>query len=280
MELGEVAGLIIDPQYAYGDEGTDSVPADSTLLFLIQLAEIIETEQVEEEPQEKAQFEIEDLTGDQGVLKKKFVEGEAGRSPMPEDFVLVHYEGRLLHDGTLFDSSYERGEPLAFPVGVGAVIPGWDIGLMSMEVGEKAQIVVNSDYGYGEEGRGPIPGGATMIFSIEFLDMWKPEPEAVQEEPVESRAEQQPAQAEPVKQEETPEEPAAETTSEPVAEPTAEPVSQQKEQETVTEEPVAPKPVAKEEVAPEPITVEQAVPETEVEEELVQELDETPEPVE
>lgn len=57
---------------------------------------------------------------------------------MPEDFVLVHYEGRLLHDGTLFDSSYERGEPLAFPVGVGAVIPGWDIGLMSMEVGEKS----------------------------------------------------------------------------------------------------------------------------------------------
>ena len=51
MELGEVAGLIIDPLYAYGDEGTDSIPPDSTLLFLLQLAEIIEAEEVEEQPQ-------------------------------------------------------------------------------------------------------------------------------------------------------------------------------------------------------------------------------------
>ena len=54
---------------------------------------------------------------------------------------------------------------------------------MSMEVGERAQIVINSDYGYGDEGRGAIPGGATMIFSIEFLDMWTPEEEQVEEEP-------------------------------------------------------------------------------------------------
>lgn len=88
--------------------------------------------------------------------------------------MLVHYEGRLLQDGTLFDSSYQRGQPLAFPVGVGAVIKGWDIGIMSMEVGEKSQIVITSDYGYGDEGRpGIIPGGATMVFSIEFLDIIK-----------------------------------------------------------------------------------------------------------
>ena len=125
-------------------------------------------------------FGIEILTEDQGVLKKKFVAGEEGRFPAPGDIVVVHYEGRLLQDGTLFDSSYERGEPIAFPIGVGAVIQGWEIGIMSMTVGEKSQIVVTSDYGYGDEGRGSIPGGATMIFNVEFLDMWTPEPEETQ----------------------------------------------------------------------------------------------------
>ena len=55
---------------------------------------------------------------------------------------------------------------------------------MSMTVGEKSQIVVTSDYGYGDEGSGPIPGRATMIFNVEFLDMWTPEPEETEQEPV------------------------------------------------------------------------------------------------
>ena len=180
MTLGEVAGIVIHPDYGFGSQANSKVPADSTLLFLFQLIEINEpVQEVEEAPQQEMQedFGIEILTQDQGVLKKKFVAGEEGRSPAPEDIVVVHYEGRLLHDGTLFDSSYERGEPIAFPIGVGAVIQGWEIGIMSMTVGEKSQIVVTSDYGYGDEGSGPIPGGATMIFNVEFLDMWTPEPE-------------------------------------------------------------------------------------------------------
>ena len=84
------------------------------------------------------EYDIEVLTPDSGVLKKKFTAGEEGMRPSPEDIVVVHYEGRLLEDGTLFDSSYKRGEPLAFPIGVGAVIQGWEIGIMSMEVGERA----------------------------------------------------------------------------------------------------------------------------------------------
>ena len=62
-------------------------------------------------------------------------------------------------------------------MGVGAVIPGWDIGIMSMNVGEKSQIVVNSEYGYGDEGKaGVIPGGATMVFNVELLDIIEEEP--------------------------------------------------------------------------------------------------------
>lgn len=100
--------------------------------------------------------------------------GQTGKFAEAGDQVVVHYEGRLLQDGTLFDSSYKRGEPLVFPVGVGAVIQGWDIGIMSMEVGEKSQLVITSDYGYGDEGRtGIIPGGATMVFNVELLDVIK-----------------------------------------------------------------------------------------------------------
>ena len=128
------------------------------------------------------------------MLKAIFMPGSEDRKPQEGETVLVHYEGRLLQGGTLFDSSYNRGQPLAFPVGVGAVIPGWDIGIMSMNVGEKSQIVVTSDYGYGDEGRpGIIPGGATMVFNVELLDIM--EEETVQESSAEAAA-AEPEQAE------------------------------------------------------------------------------------
>ena len=60
-----------------------------------------------------------------------------------------------------------------FPVGLGRVISGWDIGIMSMELGEKAELTIASDYGYGDRGssRGGIPGGATMIFTVELVEI-------------------------------------------------------------------------------------------------------------
>ena len=59
-----------------------------------------------------------------------------------------------------------------FPIGLGRVIIGWDIGVMSMELGEKAELTISSDYGYGDKGRGKhIPGGATMIFYVELLEI-------------------------------------------------------------------------------------------------------------
>ena len=73
-------------------------------------------------------------------------------------------------DGTVFDSSYERNSPLNVNIGVGRVVKGWDIGIMSMDLGEKAELTIESDYGYGDNGRPPsIPGYATMIFTVELL---------------------------------------------------------------------------------------------------------------
>ena len=82
-------------------------------------------------------------------MKKITSEGEEGVRPSKGDKVSVHYEGRL-KDGTIFDSSFKRGSPIEFPIGVGRVVKGWDIGIMSMELGEKAELTIASDYGYGD----------------------------------------------------------------------------------------------------------------------------------
>lgn len=110
------------------------------------------------------------LTEDGGVIKKMIKEGE-DLAPEHGDECHVHYEGRL-EDGTVFDSSYDRGDPLTLSVGTGQVIKGWDIGISKMTLGEKAELVIQSDYGYGDAGSPPkIPGGATLIFVVELVQI-------------------------------------------------------------------------------------------------------------
>uniref|UniRef100_A0ACD5XXG5 Uncharacterized protein n=1 Tax=Avena sativa TaxID=4498 RepID=A0ACD5XXG5_AVESA len=85
------------------------------------------------------------------------------------DRVKVHYRGKLT-DGTVFDSSYERGDPIEFELGTGQVIKGWDQGILGMCVGEKRKLKIPSKLGYGESGSPPtIPGGATLIFDTELV---------------------------------------------------------------------------------------------------------------
>ena len=111
------------------------------------------------------------MTSDNGVIKRITSKGEPGVKPDKGLKVKVNYEGRL-EDGKVFDSSFKRGKPIHFPIGVGRVVKGWDIGIMSMELGEKAELTIASDYGYGDRGRkGRIPGGATMIFKVELIEI-------------------------------------------------------------------------------------------------------------
>ncbi|MFL1012201.1 peptidylprolyl isomerase [Flavisericum labens] len=83
--------------------------------------------------------------------------------------VSVHYKGQL-SDGTVFDSSYKRNEPIEFPIGVGQVIPGWDEGIQLLKVGDKARLVIPSHLGYGSRGAGGvIPPDATLVFDVELM---------------------------------------------------------------------------------------------------------------
>ena len=97
---------------------------------------------------------------------------EEGNGEMPEkgDNVKVHYTGMLL-DGTVFDSSVERGEPIEVPIGMGYVIPGWDEGILLMSKGEKGVLYIPYYLGYGDRGAGgEIPPFANLIFEVELID--------------------------------------------------------------------------------------------------------------
>jgi len=85
------------------------------------------------------------------------------------DTIQVHYRGTLAADGSEFDASYNRGQPLSFTVGKGQVIKGWDEGLLDMCVGDQRKLTIPPELGYGERGMGPIPGGSVLVFETELV---------------------------------------------------------------------------------------------------------------
>lgn len=101
-------------------------------------------------------------------LQYKILTNANGKKPTAKDTVSVNYEGRLI-DGTVFDSSYKRGEPSVFPLG--QVIDGWVEGLQLMPVGSKYQFVVPANLAYGEAGNVDIEPNSVLIFDVELLEI-------------------------------------------------------------------------------------------------------------
>ena len=102
-------------------------------------------------------------------LRYQIIQKGDGKKANKGDKVSVHYKGQLL-DGTVFDSSYKRKQPIDFNVGIGQVIQGWDEGIMLLNVGDKARFVIPSNLAYGERGAGGvIPPNATLIFDVELM---------------------------------------------------------------------------------------------------------------
>ncbi len=92
----------------------------------------------------------------------------AGAQPQPGQNVVVHYTG-YLDDGTIFDSSVQRGQPAEFPVD--QVIPGFREGVLGMKVGGRRRLIIPPELGYGAQGQGPIPPNARLTFDVELLEV-------------------------------------------------------------------------------------------------------------
>ncbi len=127
-------------------------------------------------PQRNVENDTIDLSENMENQEELVVEdiqvGTGSATVEPGDDIVIHYKGTLT-DGTVFDSSYDRGEPFQTQIGVGQVIEGWDEGVVGMKVGGKRKLTIPPNKGYGEQAVGSIPPNSTLIFEVELLEILK-----------------------------------------------------------------------------------------------------------
>ena len=171
MVVGEKRKFRIPAHLAYGSRGRPSIPANSTLIFDVELFDIFKpidyakVPPMEQLPGDSVTGDIS--TSDSGLQWYDITEGEGATPASAASTVEVHYTGWLT-DGTKFDSSVDRGQTIEFPLN--GVIAGWTEGVGSMKVGGKRKLIIPADLGYGAAGAGGvIPGGATLIFDVELV---------------------------------------------------------------------------------------------------------------
>lgn len=164
LHVGDKAILTIPPDLGYGAQAAGTIPANSTLIFEVELMEV--KEKISAKPYDVAGKDTLSL---QEGLKMILVKQGTGAKPTTGQTVIVHYSGYLT-DGSMFDSSVERGDPLQFPLGQGRVIKGWDLGIAALQVGSQARLIIPFQLGYGEAGYPPvIPAKANLIFDVELI---------------------------------------------------------------------------------------------------------------
>ena len=165
MSIGGKRQLLIPPDLAFGEAGSAAIPPNSTLILEVDLLNIVPA------PEPAVFPEIDESEYEETASGLQYYDLEVGdgASPQPGQQVQVHYTGWLT-DGTKFDSSIDRGIPIPFPLGTGSVIPGWDEGISTMQVGGIRLLRIPPELAYGSQGNGTIPPDATLIFEVRLLD--------------------------------------------------------------------------------------------------------------
>lgn len=198
LPVGSKATLLVPAALAYGSSGLGEIPPNTPLLFEIEVLEILSPDAYDQymmqmEKRERAAYEkhvadqfkkdkklINDYASDQKLRVKRTQKGVSymikkkgkGDKLKSGDKVTIHYEGTLL-DGTKFDSSFDRKEPITFILGQGKVIEGWEDALVNFQKGSKGVLLIPSKLAYGrlairEEGIN-IPGDSVLVFRIEVV---------------------------------------------------------------------------------------------------------------
>jgi peptidylprolyl isomerase len=164
MKVGEQRQLVIPPKLAYGERDRGPIPANSTLVFDVELVALGLIADPEQKPEKVSAAKLK--TAESGLKHAVLKEGD-GEAAKSHDRVTVHYIG-WLEDGKRFDSSLDHGRPFSFELGHGMVIPGWEEGVIGMKVGERRQLIIPAKLAYGETGTpgGPIPPNATLTFEV------------------------------------------------------------------------------------------------------------------
>ncbi len=162
LKVGDKATFTIPPELGYGSRSMGSIPANSTLIFDVELLGI-------KEPLKPMELKGDTIKTASGLKYQVVKKNPTGRKVKAGDKVMVHYSG-FFTDGKKFDSSVERGQPFNLMVGKGQVIKGWDEGLTYFKEGEKGQLIIPYQLAYGENGRPPmIPAKADLIFDVQII---------------------------------------------------------------------------------------------------------------
>lgn len=178
LQIGQKGTFLIPSEIAYGARGAGSdIPPHTVLAFDVELLDHFRPEDKAKRQAEKDQKAIVEYLSGKSLSAKKTESGihyiiekaGTGKSPTADDIVKVHYRGMLL-DGTVFDSSLDRGEPLTFPLG--RVVPGWQESIPLLKEGGKGKFLIPSALAYGERGAGGvIPPNAVLDFEVELLQV-------------------------------------------------------------------------------------------------------------
>jgi peptidylprolyl isomerase len=165
MKEGGKRTIIIPSYLAYGKTGIGPIPPNSNIKLVIEMVSA-------KKPTEAKMWNVDTskaVTTASG-LKYVIISQGSGNNPKPGDVVAVNYSA-FLSNGTKFDSSVERDEPLIFTVGRGQVIKGWDEAIVLLKKGGKARFVLPPELAYGQQGVGPIPPNSTLTFDVELIDI-------------------------------------------------------------------------------------------------------------
>jgi peptidylprolyl isomerase len=144
----------------------DNLPKQS---MVDMVADVVIAEAAKLTPQTSETQKMSEIVTTPSGLKYEVITAGTGAIPKAGQQVVVHYTGTL-DDGTKFDSSRDRNQPFKFKLGAGQVIKGWDEGLSTMKVGDRRNLILPPELGYGSRGAGGvIPPNATLIFDVELL---------------------------------------------------------------------------------------------------------------